>query len=238
MERFSTAVAALMDDLAPASVLEAGVGEASTFANVVTRMKRRPGRCAGFDLSWSRIFHARKYARRLSVEAEFVVGNLMCIPAADASFDVVYTSDAVEPNHGRELDILKELYRVARRYVVLLEPTYELGSAETRAHIREQGYCRNLRGFAEELGFKIVEHRLFDHSFNPKSQTGLLIIEKSARLFAGERWIACPYCKRLLTPAAKHFYCEQCRRIYPVLRSIPCLLPENGVLGSEFLEAD
>jgi ubiquinone/menaquinone biosynthesis C-methylase UbiE len=238
MERFSTAVAALMDGFAPESILEAGVGEASTFVNVLLRMKRRPVRCAGFDLSWSRALYARKYARKSSVQADLAVGNLMSIPSADASFDVVYTSDAVEPNHGRELDILKELYRVARRYVVLLEPSYELGSEETRAHIREHGYCRNLRGFAEELGYKVVEHRLFDHTFNPKSQTGLLVIEKDAPPFAGGQWMACPICKRPLTAAAEHLYCEQCRRIYPVLRGIPCLLPENGVLGSKYLEAD
>lgn len=238
MERFSTAVAALMDGFAPGSILEAGVGEASTFANVMIRMKRRPVRCAGFDLSWSRAFYAAKYARKLNVQAEFVVGNLTSIPSPDASFDVVYTSDAVEPNYGREVDILKELYRVARRYVVLLEPSYELGSDETRSHIRDHGYCRNLRGFAEGLGYKIVEHRLFDHSFNEKSQTGLLVIEKDAPPSPGEQWMGCPICKRPLTPAAGHLYCEQCRRIYPVLRGIPCLLAENGILGSKYLEAD
>jgi ubiquinone/menaquinone biosynthesis C-methylase UbiE len=238
MEQFSTAAAALMDGFAPESILEAGVGEASTFVNVMLRMKRRPVRCAGFDLSWSRAFYALKYARKSHVEAEFAVGNLTSIPSPDASFDVVYTSDAVEPNHGREVEILEELYRVARRYVVLLEPSYELGSAETRAHIREHGYCRNLRGVAEGLGYKIVEHRLFDHCFNEKSQTGLLVIEKDATPFAGKRWMACPFCKRILTPASDHLFCRQCQRIYPVLRGIPCLLPENGILGSKYLETD
>jgi ubiquinone/menaquinone biosynthesis C-methylase UbiE len=238
MERFSTAVAALMDGFAPESLLEAGVGEATTFANVVARLKRRPDRCAGFDLSWSRVFCARKYARKLGVPAEFAVGNLTAIPAADASFDVVFTCDAIEPNHGREVEILQELFRVARRWVVMLEPSYELGSEETRTHIRKHGYCRNLRGHAEAIGLRVVEHRLFDHCFNPKSQTGLLVIEKQAPVSGGRRWQACPCCKGPLAPASGHLYCTACRRIYPVLRGIPCLTPDNGVLGSKYLEAE
>ena len=238
MERFSTAIAAFMDDFSPESILEAGVGEASTFANVIMRMKHRPARCAGFDLSWSRTFYARKYAWKLGVQPEFAVGNLMSIPAPDASFDIVYTSDAVEPNHGREEAILRELYRVARCYVVLLEPSYELGSEETKAHIREHGYCRNLRGIAEALGYEIIEHRLFDSTFNENSQTGLLIIKKDAPAFDSTQWLACPICKQILTSATEQLYCQHCRLIYPVIRGIPCLLPEHGILGSKFLEED
>ena len=43
------------------------------------------------------------------------------IPLPDNSIDIVFFCHALEPNHGNEKQIIKELFRITRRYVILIE---------------------------------------------------------------------------------------------------------------------
>ena len=54
------------------------------------------------------------------------------------------TIHPIEPNRGREEAILSELLRVARRALVMIEPSYETASAEARARMERLGYVRGL----------------------------------------------------------------------------------------------
>ena len=98
---------------APQTVMEAGVGEATALSGV---MRHLGGvRAYGFDLSWSRIAVARQWLERQGVAGtRLCTGDLLHMPFADESIDVVYTSHSIEPNRGREEPILRELWRVAR----------------------------------------------------------------------------------------------------------------------------
>jgi len=110
MEGFSAAVAKVFDGLPHGSLLEAGVGEATTLANVAARLAAASRRVYGFDISWSRLHYASCYAAKKDVPATFFVGNLLDIPVLDDAFSLVYTSDSIEPNTGKEEVILRELY--------------------------------------------------------------------------------------------------------------------------------
>lgn len=239
MRRYAAAIANLIDELGASSVLEVGVGEATTLAHVVSQMASAPASAAGFDISWSRVAHGRRYAAREGVDLSLVVGDLFAIPAADDSFDVVYTSHSIEPNRGREREALAELHRVARRYVVLLEPASRLGNAATQARIREHGYCSDLDEHARALGFTVTRHSLFDVCLSDTNQTELIVIAKEGqaeRAPAGAGWPACPRCHTPLVAAKGHLYCEECALIYPVVDGIPCLLSSAAILSSQFAD--
>ena len=53
-------------------ILEAGVGEATTLANVIPKLKHKPKKIYGFDIAWSRVRHAVKYMK----EGKFGEGNM------------------------------------------------------------------------------------------------------------------------------------------------------------------
>ncbi len=79
----------------------------------------------------SRLLFARKYLAQNGYEnVKLFTGDLDRIPLASASVDVVLTIHAVEPNRGREEAVLSELLRVARKHLVMIEPSYEFASAE------------------------------------------------------------------------------------------------------------
>lgn len=236
---YAAAVAALLEGLGARSFLEAGVGEATTLAHVVGRSGGGPApAAAGLDISWSRLAHGLRYARSEGAGVSLVLGDLFRIPAPDDAFDVVYTSHSIEPNRGREAEALRELHRVARRHVVLLEPASALGGRETRARIERHRYCTGLADHARALGFRIVEHRLFDVCTRPDNETELIVLEKSAAAApsAALPGFACPACRSRLETARGHRYCRECCLIYPVVDGIPCLLASASILGSSYLE--
>jgi SAM-dependent methyltransferase len=163
----------------PASVLDAGMGEATTLSAVMARLASPQTTFFGFDISWSRIATARAWLRSQSgADVVMCTGELQALPYADSSVDVVYTTHAIEPNRGAEEAILRELHRVARECVVLFEPDYDLASADARERMDRHGYCRGLRATAEKLGYEVVEHTAYADSFRRDNPSATTVIRK------------------------------------------------------------
>jgi ubiquinone/menaquinone biosynthesis C-methylase UbiE len=220
----------------PRSVLEAGVGEATTYSGVLQGLEEEiPG--YAFDLSWSRTAYARRWLDNAGItNATLTTGSLLQLPYADHSIDVVYTSHSIEPNGGYEEIILKELFRVAVRYVILLEPGYELSSDEARKRMDSHGYCKNLKGISESLGYNVIEHKLFPVTSNPLNPTALTIIQKSDRMSTPEYILACPKYKTPLEEIDGMMFSAEALVVYPIIGGIPCLRVENGVFASKYRE--
>jgi SAM-dependent methyltransferase len=235
--QLATFLAPLVD--AQTSILEVGCGEATTLAGVVQQLPQAPSRALGFDISWSRCAEAVRWLAEQRVEAAIFVGDLFNIPLEDACVDVVYTSHSLEPNGGRESDALRELLRVARRAVVLVEPLYELADPEAQARMRRHGYVRGLAEGAERLGGKLTVCRLLDYVRNPLNPSGVIVISKGERDAVPARVPAwrCP-----LTGAPMHrddagdaFVVAEAGLAYPVLRGIPLLSREHVIVASRIV---
>jgi len=236
-EAYSNGIADIIRSLCdPVSILEAGVGEATTLSGVLHRLAGET--CSyGFDLSWSRVAYARDWLRsRGVVDSVLCSGDLFDIPFLDNSVDVVYTSHSIEPNGGNEEPILRELYRVAGKYLVLLEPGYELAGEAARRRMDSHGYCKNLAGVALSLGYKVLEHRLFQFSHNPLNPTALTIIQKAGNGHVPSGVLACPKLKTPLKEVGGMLYSPEALVVYPRIGGIPCLRIENGIFASKYEE--
>jgi hypothetical protein len=232
------AMAAVLSALRPRSLMEPGVGECTTLREVLGRLNLPSDvPVLGYDISWSRVHVGNRYLASAGVSARLFVGELEAAPLPDGAIDVVYTSHAVEPNHGREAEILGELYRVANRYLVLFEPGYEFAPAEARARMEAHGYCRGLGEITRGLGWRVVEHRPLGAAANPLNPTAVLVIEKSASASAvSVPDFACPSCRGRLEHAAGAYFCAAEGLAFPTLRDLPCLARHNAILAGRFLD--
>jgi hypothetical protein len=169
VDRYAHEIARLLHQYGrPTSLLEAGVGEATILARVLQSYGSNEIEAHGFDLCWSRIYRAREWlAGEGLFEVTLCTASLRRIPYAHNSFDVVYISHSIEPNGGFEAEIIAELYRVASRYLILLEPAYELAALEAQARMAQHGYCRDLRVYAERMGLNVIAYKLFPYIRNP-----------------------------------------------------------------------
>jgi SAM-dependent methyltransferase len=230
---YANAIADVLEPLQPRSILEPGVGEATTLRAVLERFDDKVP-VVGVDLSWSRVHVGRRHlgARRVGL----YVGELEALPLPDNAADIVYTSHAVEPNHGREEIILDELYRVTGRYLVLFEPAYELAEPEARKRMEMHGYCRGLHAIATQRGWTVKRHQLLPEPLNASNPTGLLLIEKRPNAIQTPFDVVCPSCRQELLAVDETLYCNSEGLAFPVLRGIPCLARHNAILANSFME--
>jgi len=223
------------------SLLEVGVGEATTLAGVLKTLGQQVGKAFGFDISWSRITVAQEWLFEQSQVAELFVGDLIHIPFADNSIDVVYSSHSLEPNGGREEEALQELLRVARHAVVLIEPIYELASPEAQARMTHHGYVRGLKETAEKLGASVLDYRLLEHIANPLNPSGVLVLQKRKReeVKGSPSYLwQCPLTTTKLQSMDEFFYAPDVGVAYPVLRRIPMLAPQHAIIASRIFDLE
>jgi len=238
--RYSNALSGVLNKIGSYdSILEVGVGEAKTLINVLLKLLNTPANIFGFDISYSRIRYAMKYVKKYDINnINLFVGDLFNTAFLDNSIDIVYSSHSLEPNRGREKEALIELYRITKKYLVLFEPAYEFANEKLKNYMNYHGYVRNIWKSAEELGYKVVEHKLIFKD-NPKSlnNTAVTIIEKN-KIFRNEAksFLACPISKKPLNVIRGNYYCSDSLLLYPIIDNIPCLLPENAVVATHYLE--
>jgi hypothetical protein len=191
---------------------------------------------SGFDVSWSRVKVGVDWLVESSINSRLFVGDLFHIPLADNSIDVVYTSHSLEPNGGKEREAIAELLRIARKAVVLVEPSYELATEQAKIRMREHGYVRGLKVAAEELSANIVKYGLLDVCGNPLNPSGVILMLKpnsaSSNALLGGGW-QCPLTGTELVDLGDVFYAKNVGLAYPVMRGIPLLRGQHAVVASK-----
>lgn len=219
----------------PSSLMEAGVGEGTTLSFVLDQFENTIPHTHGFDISWSRIACCRSWLMKSGhPEAFLSVASILHIPYVDSCFDVVYTSHTIEPNGGKEAEILAELYRVASRFLILLEPAYELAEDRAKRRMEEHGYCRGLVAHAEAMGMRVLRHEIFSQTADSLNPTAITIIEKNSSAEAAAPRLACPKFREPLEINDDSFFCPSSLNAYPRILGIPCLRPEDAVVASRY----
>lgn len=227
------------------TILEAGVGEARSLVPILNRIGyEKIKKAYGFDISWSRVKFAEKFEKDFGQEKEnkicYFISDLLDIAVREAAVDVVFTVGAVEPNGGKERELLSELYRITKRYLILFEPLYEFASQEARERMIKYGYITRLYETAVGLGYNIIKHEQLDISLNPLNPMGIIVIEKlGTGKFShenGENIFCDPVTKDNLEIGEHECYCEASMLVYPIVRGIPCLLKDNAIVATKYRE--
>jgi hypothetical protein len=239
VDRFTAELRNVLAPLGPIdTLLEAGCGEARTLSVLASGMPARPA-LGGFDISWSRVKLGQAFASRYELSPALFCADLFRIPLADHSVDVVYTCHSIEPNGGREREAIAELARVARNWLVLLEPAHDLAGEEARRHMESHGYVQNLAATIRSLGLDLVEHRLYPVCANPLNPTGLYLVKIGSTSEPATAFrFQCPVSGTPLEPGPDAYYAPESFLAYPVLRGVPCLLESNAILATKFRAGD
>jgi len=196
-----------------------------------------------FDLSLSRIRSGLKYARQhmkseILTNLRAFVAELASIPLATSSMDVVTTMHALEPNHGHEEEILAELLRVAKRKLILFEPSWENASADIQERMRLHGYVRGLPDAIRKLGGQLIAVQPLPEPVNLQNPTYCFIIEpplcdQPLGTSSQVATYSCPRSNYPLQDYSHYCWSEQGGWCYPIIETVPCLRPQNAVLMTQ-----
>lgn len=237
IQNYTTELASIINRLGDfTSILEIGVGEATTLGNLIPKIKNDINSTfLGFDISWSRISEGRNYLNGKNIKSKLFVADLFHIPLADNSIDIVYTSHSIEPNGGKEKEALIELYRITKKFLILLEPTIEFADENGKKRMKSHGYVSNILGIIEGLKYNLIEYKKFPFCANELNPTGLYIIKKDQPIQKNEKDInfVCPISLTNLVERTDHFFSEESLLSYPKINGIPCLLSSYAILTSK-----
>lgn len=216
-------------------IMEAGIGEGTTMGPVSELIgKTNLIDKYGFDISWSRLKYAEKFLHNFSGnKVNLFLGNMFNIPVQDNSIDIIYTIHAIEPNGGKEEEILKELYRAASKYLILFEPAYEFANDVSKERMLQHGYVTNLYETAKHCGYKVIRYDLLGFSLNELNPTGVMVIEKNIEETSKDVFI-CPISKNKLHQVDNVMYCNNSMLMYPIMAGIPCLLEDHALVATKF----
>jgi len=233
-QKMANVISKTVSELGAMSFLEAGTGEGLILGLLDPNKIRNKPKILGFDLSLSRLLFAQKYlAEKKKNNSGLFSANMTNIPLPDNSIDIVCTVMSMEPNHGRERQILSELFRITRRYLMLIEPTFELGSKRTKKHIIQHGYVRDLPRHIAKLGYKIIVHEYLGFS-HPNNENALIVAEKNKKLPCTRNIeFVSPISNRPLKKYGNYLYCKDDGYVFPIINEIPCLVKENAILASQ-----
>ncbi|MEI6828847.1 MAG: methyltransferase domain-containing protein [Synechococcaceae cyanobacterium ELA445] len=223
------------------SILDCGAGELTTLSALSHHLPSEV-RLFAFDLSISRIQAGRRFVSRMmrddcAKQLTLFAADMANIPLATDSIDVVMTIHALEPNHGRESELLAELLRVTRRKLILFEPSWEMGSDAVRARMRDHGYVRNLPSHVAASSAHLVSVRALPHPLNQLNPTHCYIIDPNKHKLAaetdcGQHDFICPKSSALLEKKSGYWWSSDGGWAYPEIEGVPCLRERHAILMS------
>ena len=221
------------------TVLDCGAGELTTLSALSQHLPQH-SRLLACDISLSRLRMGQRFAAQfmrtdLAADLELFVADMGCMPLTDDCVDVVFTSHALEPNHGREAILLKELLRIARRHLILFEPSWEHANEAMRSRMIEHGYVRELPHHIQEAGGRLLSVKPLPHSVNPINPTYCYIVEKSnqnSRKGRMAHTFQCPRSGYPLQQRNTYWWSREGGWAYPEIEGISCLREKHGVLMS------
>lgn len=224
------------------TLLDIGTGEATTLSLVVHRLATKPLHVFAFDISWSRIFKGVAFARENMGECfnRFTpfVGDISETPLLDKSVNVTISCHALEPNGGRLLELLSEIFRVTRDKAILFEPCYEINSEEGQKRMDRLGYIKNLDAAVNTLGGKLVGKTKIENVFNPLNPTVCFVIEPPSQTAAQISHsdplniFAVPGANHPLEKVDDFYFSDTTGLCFPILKSIPVLKSNAAILST------
>lgn len=152
------------------SILDVGCG--SGFLSCYLAASGRHRRIIGVDATPSRVEAARLHARLAGAAGiDFRQMSMARLDLPDASVDAVVTSFALEQSGAALGQVIAELRRVARKYLILFEPTSEyFTSLAGLWHIRKSGWANQyFKVLGEAAVSYAVRPTLLGHYFNTGS---------------------------------------------------------------------
>lgn len=131
----------------------------------------------GFDYVTTRVFACATNCELLGGKVPHLfLGEGTSLPLPDKSVDLLYCVHVLEQVPSRVERCLREMARITRKRILLIEPRYEGANVVQKMRMRRMGYMRNLLEILQGLGWPIEDHPRFEFSDNPLNPSGLTVI--------------------------------------------------------------
>ncbi len=203
-------------------VLDCGTGESTNFLPILKKLGLQDA--LGIDASISRLSWAEKNAREFRINLNLAAAEIGCLPLPDKSIDVSMTIHSLEPNGGKEIELVTEIGRVTRDFIIFIEPDYERGSEEQKARMTRLNYISDLDVAIRKSGYSILEKMPIINNSNDLNSASLTIVDvrsEGNRKSSSPVWVDPIF--KLELREKEHGFINRLGFWYPSLLGIPLL---------------
>jgi ubiquinone/menaquinone biosynthesis C-methylase UbiE len=159
-------------------ILEIGCGNCINIFEILRKYGDKVS-VSGIDISENRIANGRKYFSDVLSNANLSVSSITeRTPFNDNTFDLVYSMFCLEQIAYDIKPALTEMYRIASRKVLMLEPVFENADFLQKIYLIHSDHTRILLSSINELGLPLVRNEVMSLQCNPSNQSSVLILEK------------------------------------------------------------
>lgn len=160
-------------------ILEIGCGNCINIYEILKKYGDKVS-VSGVDISENRIVNGRKHFSDVLSQANLSVASITeKTTFDDNSFDLVYSMFCLEQIAYDIKPALAEMYRIASRRVVMLEPVFENANLLQKIYLIHSDHTRILLRSIHELGLPLVKNEVMSLQCNPSNQSSVLILEKN-----------------------------------------------------------
>ena len=221
------------------SLLDVGTGELTILTHLLNSLEKTPSKVIAFDLSWSRLIKGKKYIsknlKNKKTKLDIFCANIENIPLYSKCVDTIISNHALEPN-GKNLPyLLKELFRVAKKKIILFEPAYELADHKGKKRMNKLGYIKNISLNIKKLGAKLIDYVPIKNTFNHHNPTVCYVIEPPPQKnIKNQKKIiyTVPGTNFLLKKKSGFYVCDKVGLAFPIFKKIPFLRDESSLVVS------
>ena len=219
------------------SILDIGCGELTNTMELFKYFKECTDLHA-IDCSLSRLIVGRNFINKnASLKISLSAADISSLPYGDDSIDVIVSQHALEPNRGKEKQIIEELLRVSRLGLVLQEPDYENSTEFQKNRMDSLGYVRGIRRVLSDydVDFRVIP---VDFHVNKNNMSSLFIVNKRPNMnrTTGSASYVEPYSKFILEKNENFYFSKESGLLYPIVKGIPCFDSSTAILCSKFPE--
>lgn len=165
---------------------------------------------------------------------------MLQLPYKDNSFDCVLTHYALEELSGYQEKAIRELVRISKRYVIIIEASFELGNKHEKRKLINRNWNLEIIPCIKSNNWRLIKHSLIPYCHDAYHHGGIHIIEKntiasdiSRNKFKNDIF-CCPSCNGKIENVKSFFKCAECSLVYPSSENIPIFLTDKGIIASKF----
>ena len=203
------------------SLMDFGCGELTNFYTLIDNIKTKNKIFVANDLSFSRILIGKKFLKKKKkkIQLNLFSNNSIRIPLPDNSIDIVTSCHALEPNKNNAHKILKELWRISKKKLILLEPNNQLGDKLIKKRFEKHNYILDLEKKIKKitLKYKIINNKF---NFNPTNPASIFILEKNSNKNNNFNFLNPKDNNDILKKKLNFYYSQKTGEVFPILDDI------------------
>ena len=208
------------------SFIEIGAGELTTTHSLLSQLNLKKLKYfGGIDLSFKRLNIGKKFLKKKGFRINFIArANAAEIPFSDNSFDVVYSNYCLEQMPHIFDKIVDEMVRISKKYVVLIEPSYEFGSRASKNKIISKGYpIIKTKNFRNNASYQLLLRKPTPFRRYINGSEIIVLKKKLKKHLKSEVYYKCPVSKKRLFKRKKIFLTKNGNYFYPIKNNIPLI---------------